>query len=107
MKLLRYLTALALYRVHDWTNSLSAKLATAALRTAGLKPVMGGMGNLVSPGPNFFGGAGVPAAISDSNNTAPAVGDYYFRTGAPGAAGTRIYVCTVGGLTPTWVATAA
>jgi hypothetical protein len=106
MKALRYLTASVLLvaaRAAAWVNR---ELSTAALGTVGLRPVMGA-GNLGVGLPNIFGGAGAPGAPSTTGNTQPSVGDVYFRTDTPGTVAQRIYVCTVGGATPTWVATAA
>jgi hypothetical protein len=51
-------------------------------------------------GGTFNSGSGAPTTPNGNNPTA---GDYYFRTDTPGTANQRIYVCTVGGATPTWV----
>src|SRR5579863_320355 len=45
-------------------------------------------------------GSGVPTNPSGAN---PVAGDVYFRTDTPTVANQRIYFCTVGGATPTWV----
>lgn len=51
-------------------------------------------------GNRFSQGSGAPSKPAGVN---PASGDLYFRTDTPGTANQRIYVCTVGGGTPTWV----
>jgi hypothetical protein len=86
-------------------NSFDLGYSTAANRWrhvyAGTNIYAGGghyMGNTTGAvGGALFGGSGVPAAGLGAN------GDYYLRTDAPGAAGTRIYVKSAGA----WVATAA
>lgn len=45
-------------------------------------------------------GSGVPV---NPAGHAPSKGNYYFRTDTPTIANQRIYVCTVGGSSPTWV----
>lgn len=45
-------------------------------------------------------GSGAPATPNTIN---PVAGDIYFRTDTPGTPNQRIYICTVGGGTPTWV----
>jgi hypothetical protein len=45
-------------------------------------------------------GAGAP---SKPNGVNPATGDYWFRTDTPSTANQRIYICTAGGSSPTWV----
>lgn len=45
-------------------------------------------------------GSGAP---SKPNSINPVAGDIYFRTDTPSTADQRIYICTVGGGTPTWV----
>jgi hypothetical protein len=45
-------------------------------------------------------GSGAPSLPNGLN---PAVGDVWLRTDTPGVANQRIYFCTVGGATPTWV----
>lgn len=57
--------------------------------------------------PTLYSGTGVPALATVPNGGR--VGDYYFRLD-PGAAGARIYVCTVAGTSAalgTFVGTAA
>jgi hypothetical protein len=45
-------------------------------------------------------GAGAP---SKPGGVDPVAGDFYLRTGTPSTANQRLYVCTVGGASPTWV----
>lgn len=51
-------------------------------------------------GSRITSGVGVPTTPGGANPTA---GDVYLRTDVPGTANSRIYVCTVGGATPTWL----
>lgn len=51
-------------------------------------------------GGSLYIGSGAPTTPNGVNPTA---GDYYLRTDTPGTANQRLYVCTVGGATPTWV----
>lgn len=51
-------------------------------------------------GANISSGSGAP---SKPNTINPTAGDIYFRTDTPSTANQRIYICTVGGGTPTWV----
>ena len=50
--------------------------------------------------PSISSGSGAPTLPGGSN---PMAGDYYLRTDTPAVANQRIYVCTAGGGTPTWV----
>jgi Pectate lyase superfamily protein len=45
-------------------------------------------------------GSGAPTNPTGSN---PVAGDVYFRTDTPSTSNQRIYICTVGGGSPTWV----
>jgi|SRR5215831_20099155 len=73
--------------------SASGTITGGSVATSGSVTV----GNGAAQGPKLWGGSGVPAAGLGAN------GDYYFRTDAVAAAGTRIYVKSAGA----WVATAA
>ena len=50
-------------------------------------------------GGRIFSGSGAPVTPNSQN---PVAGDIYFRTDTPATANQRIYICTVGGATPTW-----
>lgn len=50
----------------------------------------------------IMSGSGAPSNPTGVS-TGPTAGDLYFRTDTPGTANQRIYICTVGGGTPTWV----
>jgi hypothetical protein len=61
-----------------------------------------GFFNALTPtsGAKITSGSGAPSAPGGAN---PAAGDYFFRTDTPSTSNQRIYVCTVGGASPTWV----
>ena len=59
-----------------------------------------GTGRVNMNGPAISQGSGAPTTPGGTNPTA---GDYYFRTDATGTSDERLYVCTVGGASPTWV----
>lgn len=50
----------------------------------------------------IMSGSGAPSNPSGVS-AGPTAGDLYFRTDTPSTANQRIYICTVGGGTPTWV----
>ena len=52
-------------------------------------------------GGSMFSGVGAPGA--KVNGKPPLAGDLYLRIDTPSTANQRLYVCTVGGATPTWV----
>ena len=52
-------------------------------------------------GGSLFSGAGAPGA--KVNGKAPVAGDLYLRIDTPSTANQRLYICTVGGGSPTWV----
>jgi hypothetical protein len=63
------------------------------LTTDGVKSKLDGGGRITS-------GSGAPIT---PGSTDPTAGDIYFRTDTPETADQRIYICTVGGSSPTWV----
>lgn len=67
-------------------------------RVAGFPAPFGAQGTASAPEINQG-----PGAPSKPNGNNPATGDYWFRTDTPSTANQRIYVCTVGGSSPTWV----
>jgi hypothetical protein len=86
------------WRQYDSNRTLLAQLQGYAGANPGLFLRDG-----VRPGTGanvIFQGSGAPGLL-DGNN--PAVGSIYFRTDTPSTANQRIYICTVGGGSPTWV----
>lgn len=56
---------------------------------------------LAVSGPNQLRmGSGIPTRPEGAD---PTQGDFYFRTDTPSTSNQRLYVCTVGGASPTWV----
>lgn len=51
-------------------------------------------------GAKIWSGTGAPNLPGNTSN--PTAGDLYIRTDTPSTANQRIYICTVGGATPTW-----
>lgn len=76
--------------LQQWQDSTGAVLAKVD-QGGGITPTAGA---------RITSGAGAPTTPGGANPTA---GDFYFRTDAPSTATERLYVCTVGGATPTWV----
>lgn len=58
------------------------------------------VGSNLAGGGMISQGSGAPSA---PNGNAPAAGDIYFRTDTPSTSGQRLYCCTAGGSSPTWV----
>lgn len=91
------------FDVHITTDGTGTLLAANSASLVGCGAVWMN-GALLSPTLGFqtgsiWMGSGVPSA-----STTAVAGDYYFRTDTPSTANQRIYICTVGGATPTWVA---
>lgn len=67
-----------------FTNSMSVNLLVSSLTGGG----------------RIAQGSGAPTHPNGGN---PVAGDIFFRTDTPSTANQRVYICTVGGASPTWV----
>jgi hypothetical protein len=76
--------------LQQWQNSAGTALSK----------VDAGGGLTVTQGARITSGSGAPTTPGGANPTA---GDVYHRTDTPSTANQRLYVCTVGGASPTWV----
>jgi len=88
----------ALDKVHDVAVAHETTLTSHTASVASLNTATAGLH--LGAG-HIYWGAGAP---SNSNPVAsPVAGDYFFRSDGAAAATSNIYLCTVGGATPTWV----
>ena len=91
---------------HRWgpgTTPADSKLYRSgvnSLRTDGTLALSQLLSNLPGGG-RISQAAGAPQL---PNGTPPTAGDLYFRTDTPATPGQRIYICTVGGPSPSWIA---
>lgn len=89
----------------EWTFPAAA-LNSANIQLAASTITMGNVSladltfGYTASGATFTSGSGAPG---EPGNRVPVAGDFYFRTDTPSTANQRIYICTVGGSSPTWV----